>query len=95
MPYACTIQSVELVADQSGSIVIDVWRDSYQNFPPVAGDSIAGSAKPTLSSAQKSQNTTLSGWTTTLTEGQYLAFNVDSASTVTRVVLTLKVQKDA
>jgi predicted P-loop ATPase/GTPase len=95
VPYACTIQSVELVADQSGSIVIDVWRDSYQNFPPVAGDSIAGSAKPTLSSAQKSQNTTLSGWTTTLTEGQYLAFNVDSASTVTRVVLTLKVQKDA
>lgn len=95
VPYACTIQSAELVADQSGSIAIDIWRDTYANFPPTVGDSIVASAKPTLSSAQKSQNTTLTGWTTTLTEGQYLAFNVDSASTVTRVVLTLKVQKDA
>jgi hypothetical protein len=93
VPYDCTIQSAELVADQSGSIVIDVWRDTYANFPPTVADSIVASAKPALSSAQKSQNTSLTGWTTTLTEGQYLAFNVDSASTVTRVVLTLKVQK--
>jgi hypothetical protein len=95
VPYACTIQSAELVADQSGSIAIDIWRDTYANFPPTVADSIVASAKPTLSSAQKSQNTSLTGWTTTLTEGQYLAFNVDSASTVTRVALTLKVQKDA
>ena len=93
VPYNCDIQSVEIVADQSGSIVIDIWRDSYANFPPSVSDSIVASAKPTLSSAQKSQNTTLTGWTKSLTEGQYLAFNVDSASTVTRVVLTLKVQK--
>ncbi len=93
VPYDCTIQSAELVADQSGSIVIDIWRDSYANFPPTVGDSIVASAKPTLSSAQKSQNTTLTGWTTTLTEGQYLVFNVDSVSTVTHVLLTLKVLK--
>jgi hypothetical protein len=93
VPYNCDIQSVEIVADQSGSIVIDIWRDTYANFPPTVADSIVASAKPTLSSAQKSQNTTLTGWTKALTEGQYLAFNVDSVSTVTRVVLTLKVQK--
>jgi hypothetical protein len=95
VPYPCTINAVEIVADQSGSIVIDIWRDSYANFPPTVGDSIVASAKPTLSSAQKSQNTSLAGWTVTLTDGQYLAFNVDSVSTVTRVVLTLKVQKGA
>jgi hypothetical protein len=90
VPYACTINSVEIVADQSGSIVIDVWRDTYANFPPTVGDTIVASAKPTLSSAQKNQDTTLTGWTTSLSEGDYLAFNVDSATTVTRVALTIK-----
>jgi hypothetical protein len=93
VPYSCTINSVEVVADQSGSIVVDVWRDTYANFPPTVADSIVASAKPTLSSAQKNQDTTLTGWTTLLSEGDYLAFNVDSATTVTRVALTIKVTR--
>lgn len=93
VPYACTITAAEIVADQSGSIVIDVWKDTYANFPPVDADSITASAPPTLSSAQKSTDATLSGWTATLAEGDYLAFNVDSAATVTRVTLALKVTR--
>lgn len=93
VPYNCTITSVELVANASGSIVVDVWKDTYANFPPVVGDTIVASAKPTLSSAQKSQDTTLTGWTTSLTEGDYLAFNVDSATTVSRVTLSLVVTR--
>ena len=93
VPYACTINSVEIVANASGSIVVDIWRDTYANFPPVVGDSITGSAKPTLSSAQKSQSSTLTGWTTSLSAGDYLAFNVDSATTVSRVTLTLVVTR--
>jgi hypothetical protein len=93
IPYACVINSVDIVADQTGSAVIDIWADSYANFPPAVGDSIVASAKPTLSSAQKSQNATLTGWTTSLSEGSYLAFNVDSAATVTRITLTLKVTR--
>jgi len=93
IPYACTISSVDLVADQTGSIVIDVWKDTYANFPPTDADSITASAPPTLSSAQKSQDSTLTGWTTSLAAGDYLAFNVDSVSTVTRVTLALKVTR--
>lgn len=93
VPFNCTINRATLLADQSGSIVIDIWKDSYANFPPTGADTITASAKPTLSSAQGSQNTTLTGWTTAITAGDILAFNVDSASTVTRVVLSLKVTK--
>jgi hypothetical protein len=93
VPYACTINSVEIVANASGSIVVDVWRDTYANFPPVVGDAITGSAKPTLSSALTSQSSTLTGWTTSLSAGDYLAFNVDSATTVSRVTLTLVVTR--
>lgn len=89
IPFACTVTGWTLLADQTGSIVIDVWRDSYANFPPVVGDSIAGTEKPTLSSASKNQDLSLTTWTTSLVAGDILRFNVDSASTVTRVSLSL------
>ena len=93
IPFACTINRVTMMADQSGSIVVDIWKDTYANFPPTDADSITASAPPTISSAQKSQDSTLSGWTTSITAGDILAFNVDSCSTITRVTLSLKVTK--
>jgi hypothetical protein len=92
IPFKCEIQQVTLLADQSGSIVIDIWKDTYANFPPTVDDSICGSAKPTLSSAQKYQNSTLTGWTKTINTGDILAFNVDSVATITRITLSLKVK---
>jgi hypothetical protein len=93
IPFACTITRVTLLADQSGSIVIDIWKDTYANFPPTDADSITASAPPTISSAQKSQDSTLTGWTTAIAAGDILAFNVDSCSTITRVTISLKVGK--
>jgi len=93
VPFACTITQVTILADQSGSIVVDIWEDSYANFPPTDADSITASAPPTLSSAQKAQDSTLTGWTTSISAGDILAFNVDSATTVTRVTISLTVTK--
>lgn len=93
IPYAATITAARLLADQSGSIVVDIWKDTYANFPPTVADSITASAKPTLSSAQKSEDTTLTGWTTALAAGDYLRFNVDSATTVQRVTLALTITR--
>jgi len=90
IPYAFTITGWDIVADVSGSIVVDVWKDTYANFPPVVGDTIAGSEKPTLSSAQKNQDLTLSTWTTSVAAGDVLGINVDSATTVTKVWITLR-----
>ncbi len=91
VPYAGTITGWEIVANASGSIVIDVWKDTYANFPPTVADTITGTEKPTLSSASKNQDLTLSTWTTSITAGDWLRFNVDSASTVTRVTLSIMV----
>lgn len=90
MPYSGTITEWTLIADVSGSIVIDVWKDTYANHPPTVADTIAGSEKPTLSSATKNQDTTLSTWSTAVTAGDIIRFNVDSVSTVTLVVLSIK-----
>lgn len=92
-PFSGTIQSVTLLADVSGSIVVDIWKDTYANYPPTVADSICASAKPTLSSAIKSEDTTLTGWTKSIAAGDVLLFNVDSASTVKQVTVILKVTK--
>lgn len=92
---ACTIVGWRVLSvDASataGSIVIDVWKDTYANYPPTVADTIAASAKPTLSGVNKNVDTTLTGWTTSLAAGDVLGFNVDSATTVTKVLLELKV----
>lgn len=90
-PISGTITANTVLADQSGSIVIDVWKDTYANYPPTVADTITASAKPTLSSAIKSTDSTLTGWTTSVTAGDCFGFNVDSATTVTRVTLMLTV----
>lgn len=93
IPFGCTIVRSTLLADQSGSIVVDIWKDTYANFPPLVGDSITASAKPTISSSNKAQDSTLTGWTTLITAGDILRFNVDSITTITRATLSLKVTR--
>jgi len=93
VPFNCTITAVTLLADQTGSVVMDIWKDTYANFPPTNTDTITASAKPTLSSARKYTDSTLTGWTTTITAGDVLFFNLDSVSTITNLVVILKVTK--
>ncbi len=93
VPFACTITQATLLADVSGSIVVNIWKDTYANYPPTVADKITASAPPTIASATKSQDSTLTGWTTTINSGDILAFNVDSATTVTRVTLSLAITR--
>ena len=93
VPFACTINSNTVLLDQSGSIVFDVWKDTYTNYPPTVADTITASAKPTVSSATKSTDSTLTGWTTSITAGDILGFNVDSITTATRAHLVIKCTK--
>lgn len=91
VPFACTIVAWTLMANVSGSIVIDVWKDTYANFPPTILDTITGTEKPTLVSVQKNQDIALTTWTTAISAGDILAFNVDSVDTIQRATLSLKV----
>jgi hypothetical protein len=93
IPFDCDITVGKLLADQTGDIVIDIWKDTYANYPPTNADSITASAPLTISGADKSSDTTLTGWTTTITAGDILWFNVDSASDVTRVTIALTLRR--
>jgi hypothetical protein len=93
VPFTATIDSVTLLADQPGAAVIDIWKNTLANYPPTFADSVTASAKPSLSGAAKMQDTTLSGWSTSVAAGDVLRFNVDSVATLTRLSVILSVTK--
>jgi hypothetical protein len=88
---ACTIVSATALADQSGSIVVDIWKDAYGSYPPTDADSITAAAPVTITTAVKSQDATLTGWATSVAAGSILRYNVDSCTTITRATISLKV----
>lgn len=91
--HAITITKAVLLADQSGSIVIDIWECTYAEFDmsthPVDGDSITASAPPTISTALKSEDSTLTDWTVSIPANTILLANVDSITDIEQVTLNL------
>ena len=93
VPYAMTIDRVTVLLDQSGSIVVDIWKDTYANYPPTDADSITSSTPPTVTTATKSEDTTLTSWTTSVTAGDIIGFSVDSVTTATRAHIIISGDK--
>jgi len=89
IPFPCTITGWTLYADQSGDIKIDIWNDTYGNYPPLDADTITGANEPEISSSDKAYDNTLSGWTASLAKDDILGFNVDSVATIEQVTLVL------
>ena len=88
-PVNCTITGWELLADASGSAVIDILRGTYAAFPTTT--SIAGTDLPTLSTTQKAENLgPLANWgSTTILAGDVLEFNLVSVTTCKLLSLIL------
>jgi len=89
IPYNCTITGWIVLPDQNSSIVVDVWKQTLINFPPTVNDSIAGNEKPTVLSGNYGQDLDLTTWTTNVAADDIIAFNVDSASVVTRATIQI------
>lgn len=97
VPFACTITQAELLADQTGSIVVNIWKCTYAQYDPpttpTSANKITASAPPTISSAKKATDSTLTGWTTAIAAGDVLTINVDSCTTITRATLSLRLTR--
>ena len=92
VPFSGTIIGVTLLADQTGSVVLDVWKKAYANYPPLLADTITAAAKPTLSAAVKYRDTTLAGWNLAVSAGDCLRLNFDSVATITRLFVGFDVR---
>lgn len=89
VPFACTITAVTILADAVGTIVFDIKKAAIGGFPTAT--SIVAAAPPTLTASQSVKNTTLTGWTISLLQGDILEFWVTSSSVVSKVTISLDV----
>jgi hypothetical protein len=91
MTYAGNITGTAALSDQSGSIVIQVWKDTMANFPPVVGDLVA-----TITLSANTRVPT-SGSYTSITSvpfavGDVFRFNVASVTSCQRVTACLRIE---
>jgi hypothetical protein len=90
MPYTFTVTSVSIFANTSGSLTVDIWKDTYANYPPTDLDSVTSATPPTLFKQNKYRDVALSGWTVTWNKDDIVAINIDFAEGVTMATLSLK-----
>lgn len=94
VPFDCDIQSWDMYAEPAGAAVVDLFVDTYANFPADSSDKITASAPPTITATNsKAQDSTLTGWNKALTRGTHIRYNVNSVSTIQRLTLTLYVKR--
>ena len=89
IPVASTITGVVITTTGAAcSAVVDIWADTYANFPATNDDSIVASAPPTLSSAQAAKPN-ISTWTTAIAADSVLRANLDSSDCAGNIQVTL------
>lgn len=95
LDFACSVLAWTLLLDAASTVRVDVWKDSYGNYPPTVADSLAGvdANKPQTAAAVKASGG-VTGWTTTaIAAGDTLRFNLDVATVAARATLALKLRR--
>lgn len=85
-----TIESWMVVSKDTGSIVFDIKKCTYDTYPTFT--SIVGSEYPRLNNEIKSRDESLSTWDTTITAGDILDFEVLSCSGITDCSVFLRLR---
>jgi len=93
IPFDATITSGMILAESAGDAVVDIWKSDFGGYPPSSGDSITGGNPLTLTGSLKNLDTTLTGWDTSLLEGDILVFDVSGVVAIQRLTVALTVEK--
>lgn len=91
VPYAATVTGWTVLADVVGSISVNVKKIAYASYPPSA--SICGTECPNTSGDDVGQDLSLSTWTTAISAGDAVCFDIDSASTITRANVIVRMTR--
>lgn len=97
VPFDCTISYWTLLADQLGSIIFDIKKVAFADFPPGADDTIISlsAERPALSNALMNMDRRLAGWNIILRRDEILAIDVVSATSINSVTLSLFVTRNS
>jgi hypothetical protein len=88
-----TLYKYTALADITGSAIIDIYKNTYANYPPTSSSSITSGSKPTISTGIKTESSTLTGFSSvTFSSGDIFGINLDSCSGITRLTFELEYQ---
>jgi hypothetical protein len=84
------IESLTILSDQQGDLILDIKKSNYTNFPSFS--SIVGGVYPQLINSRKVRDDNLNNWDTTIIAGDILTFDVISVSNINRFLISLKLK---
>ncbi len=100
LAYYAKILTYTLTGFPAGTATVLLQNCAYANYNggvthPSTGDDITGGNNAVITSSAKAQDTTLSGWSTTLNTDSILRIQLSSCSVFTNLSLALQVSKGA
>ena len=84
------IENIRVLSDQTGDIVLDIGKTSFADYPNF--NSITASQRVQLVNTNKYFDDVLNNWTTTITAGDILRFDVISVNNIRRLIISLKLK---
>jgi hypothetical protein len=84
------IESLVILSDQQGDLILDIKKSNYTDFPTFA--SIVGGIYPQMTNSRKIRDDDLVGWDTTLVAGDILTFDVIAVNNINRFLVSLKLK---
>ena len=84
------IENIRVLSDQTGDIVFDISKTTFADFPNF--NSITSGNRVQLVNTNKYFDDVLNNWTTTITAGDILRFDVISVNNIRRVLISLKIK---
>ena len=89
MPWQIGIQEVKLVGSTTGDLTVDIYQNGFSSTPSASGTKITGNTPPSFTNSQRSSDSVLDGWTTSILGGEWLTFDVTGSSTVQQATLSI------
>ena len=90
IPFTCTLREVDIVTQGgTGSCTVTLWKAGSLALPN-SGNDMTGGTPPAISSGTVYNNTTLTGWTTSLTQNDRILCTLSANSTFTSVKIILR-----
>ena len=91
-PFSATVIGWDIIAEQVGDIIFDVWLAPWLGPYPGNPNTITGTGKPTLTFGMKAKSDDVTGWTQRLiNRGEVLGFEVESVNNLMKATLTVRV----
>ena len=84
------IEQIRVLSDQTGDIVFEIEKCTFADYPNFT--SITNGARVQLTNTDKYFDDVLNNWTTTITAGEILRFDVISVNNIRRVLISLKLK---